>query len=97
VTKVSKSVLISRTPQEVFTYLADFTNTAEWDPGVAEATKTSAGPVGFGSGTSDASTRGDEVDGGSGDGANRSELLAVLRRLHDLPGHSLEDQHMKRH
>jgi carbon monoxide dehydrogenase subunit G len=48
-TKVSKSVFIPGTPEEVFTYLADFTNTAEWDPGVAEATKTSEGPVGFGS------------------------------------------------
>ena len=46
-TKVSKTVLIPRPPEEVFTYLADFTNTAAWDPGVAEATKTSDGPVGF--------------------------------------------------
>jgi carbon monoxide dehydrogenase subunit G len=46
-TKVSKTVLISRPPEEVFTYLADFTNTAEWDPGVVEATMTSEGPVGF--------------------------------------------------
>ena len=46
-TKVSKSVFVPRPTEEVFTYLADFTNTAEWDPGVAEATKTSDGPVGF--------------------------------------------------
>jgi len=46
-TKVSKSVFISRPPEEVFTYLANFSNTAEWDPGVAEATMTSEGPVGL--------------------------------------------------
>ena len=46
-TKVSKSVFISKPAEEVFTYLADFSNTAEWDPGVAEARKTSEGPVGF--------------------------------------------------
>ena len=47
--KVSKSVYIPRPPAEVFAYLADFENTAEWDPGVAEATKTSEGPVALGS------------------------------------------------
>ena len=46
-TEVSKTVFIPRPPGEVFTYLADFTNTAEWDPGVVEATMTSDGPVGF--------------------------------------------------
>jgi len=46
-TKVSKSVFIPRPSEEVFTYLADFSNTAEWDPGVADAMKTSEGPVGF--------------------------------------------------
>ena len=47
--KVKKSLTVARPPEEVFDYLADFENTAEWDPGVAEATKTSAGPVGLGS------------------------------------------------
>ena len=47
--QVSKSVLIPRPPQEVFDYLANFENTADWDPGVAEAVKTSAGDVGLGS------------------------------------------------
>jgi len=46
-TKVSKTVLVPRPADEVFAYLADFTNTAEWDPGVAEASQTSEGPVGF--------------------------------------------------
>lgn len=47
--QVSKTVHIARPPAEVFDYLANFENTAEWDPGVAEATKTSEGPVGLGS------------------------------------------------
>jgi carbon monoxide dehydrogenase subunit G len=47
--KVSKSVFLPRPPGEVFDYLADFENTAEWDPGVVEATKTSSGAVGLGS------------------------------------------------
>jgi len=49
VPKVSKTVSIPRPPSEVFAYLANFENTAEWDPGVAEATKTTQGPVGLGS------------------------------------------------
>lgn len=40
---------VPRAPDEVFAYLADFSSTAEWDPGVAEAERTSAGPVGVGS------------------------------------------------
>lgn len=46
--KVSKSVYVPRPPGEVFAYLANFENTAEWDPGVAEAKKTTDGPVGLG-------------------------------------------------
>lgn len=48
-TKVTKSVFIHKPADEVFTYLVDFSNTAEWDPGVAEATMTSDGPIGVGS------------------------------------------------
>jgi carbon monoxide dehydrogenase subunit G len=47
--KVSKSVFIPRDPKEVFDYLANFENTARWDPGVLEAVKTSNGPVELGS------------------------------------------------
>ncbi len=47
--RVSKTVTLPRKPGEVFDYLANFENTAEWDPGVAKATKTSDGPVGLGS------------------------------------------------
>lgn len=48
-TRVSKSVSVPKPATEVFAYLADFTNTAEWDPGVVEAKQTSEGPVGLGS------------------------------------------------
>lgn len=47
-TTVNKSVFISRPPAEVFAYLADFATTAEWDPGIVEATQTSEGDVGLG-------------------------------------------------
>ena len=47
--KVSKSVTLPRPPEEVFDYLADFSTTEEWDPGIVTAEKTSDGPVGLGS------------------------------------------------
>lgn len=47
--KVSKTVTIGRPPAEVFEYLARFETTAEWDPGIVTATRTSDGPVGVGS------------------------------------------------
>ncbi len=47
--QVSKSVLIPRPPKEVFDYLANFENTADWDPGVAEAVKLSPGEAELGS------------------------------------------------
>jgi len=46
---VNKTVNISRSPEEVFDYLAAFETTAEWDPGIVEATSTSDGPIGVGS------------------------------------------------
>jgi carbon monoxide dehydrogenase subunit G len=46
--KVAKSVVVAKPPSEVFEYLADFANTAQWDPGVAEARQSSSGPVGLG-------------------------------------------------
>lgn len=33
-------------PEEVFDYMADFTHTADWDPGVTHAERTSDGPAG---------------------------------------------------
>lgn len=46
--KVSASVVVPASPQETFDYLANFANTAEWDPGVAEARRSSSGPIGVG-------------------------------------------------
>jgi carbon monoxide dehydrogenase subunit G len=48
-TSVSRMVLIPRPRDAVFDYLADFSNTAEWDPGVARSVKAGPGPVGLGS------------------------------------------------
>lgn len=47
--KVSKTVTLPRPPEEVFNYLADFSTTEAWDPGIVKAEKTSDGPVGVGS------------------------------------------------
>ncbi len=35
--------------EKAFDYLADFSRTAEWDPGVVEAERLTAGPIGVGS------------------------------------------------
>jgi carbon monoxide dehydrogenase subunit G len=43
------SLISSRPPEEVFDYLADFSTTQEWDPGVVEASRPDDGPVGLGS------------------------------------------------
>ena len=40
---------LRRGDREVFDYLADFSRTAEWDPGVAEAVRLTPGAVGLGS------------------------------------------------
>ncbi len=39
----------SRSQEEVFRYLSDFSTTREWDPGVIEAERLTAGEVGMGS------------------------------------------------
>jgi hypothetical protein len=38
-----------RSVDDVFAYLSDFSTTQEWDPGVVEARRVGAGPVGAGS------------------------------------------------
>ena len=43
------SLNTDRPLEEVFDYLADFSTTAEWDPGVVEASRVGDGPVGMGS------------------------------------------------
>lgn len=39
--KVVRNIAANRLPQEVFDYLADFTNTEEWDPGTVRTTRLS--------------------------------------------------------
>ena len=46
--KGTASIRVQGKPDEVFAYLADFSNTAEWDPGVVSAKKRGGGPVGVG-------------------------------------------------
>ena len=48
VMRLERTVYTPRTPTETFTYLADFTNTNEWDPGTVSTTRTS-GDGGVGS------------------------------------------------
>ena len=36
-------------PEEAFTYLSDFSTSAEWDPGIVEARRVGAGEIGEGS------------------------------------------------
>jgi dehydrogenase/reductase SDR family member 12 len=43
------TILVPAAPDEAFQYLADFTNTATWDPSVVEATRLDEGPFRAGS------------------------------------------------
>ena len=47
-TRLERTISVRGEPAEVFAYLADFANTAEWDPGTVEATQVDDGPVGVG-------------------------------------------------
>ena len=38
----------TKSQQEAFDYLADFSNTAHWDPGIVRAEKLTDGPIGVG-------------------------------------------------
>ena len=42
------AVTIRRTPEEVFTFLADFENVPKWNYAIESTTKVSPGPVGMG-------------------------------------------------
>jgi carbon monoxide dehydrogenase subunit G len=46
--RIRKQIEVRRPLAEVFDYVVDFSNAAEWDPGVAEARKLTDGPVGVG-------------------------------------------------
>ena len=47
--RVRKEIQVARPPAEAFAYVADFSNSAEWDPGIPEARKLTDGPVRQGS------------------------------------------------
>ncbi|HET9416662.1 MAG TPA: SRPBCC family protein [Candidatus Limnocylindria bacterium] len=47
--RVDGSARIPAPPDEVFAYLADLDNVAEWQGGVTDARRTSEGPMGIGS------------------------------------------------
>jgi carbon monoxide dehydrogenase subunit G len=47
--RLRKEIEVGRSVADVFDYVADFSNAAEWDPGIAEATKVTDGPVRMGS------------------------------------------------
>ncbi len=40
---------VETSPETVFAFLEDFTNAADWDPGVASAERLDEGPIGLGS------------------------------------------------
>jgi carbon monoxide dehydrogenase subunit G len=47
--RIRKEIEVHRPVGEAFAYVADFSNAAEWDPGVVEARKLTDGPVRVGS------------------------------------------------
>ena len=48
-TTIEETITVATPVEEAFTYVADFANVAQWDPGVASSARRDAGPVGLGS------------------------------------------------
>ncbi len=48
-TRLDRRVSVPGDQASVFAYLADFTNTVEWDPGTTKARRLDEGPLGVGS------------------------------------------------
>jgi carbon monoxide dehydrogenase subunit G len=48
-TRIEERLEVDRPIEEAFDYLADFSTTAEWDPGIVEARRGEEGPIGVGS------------------------------------------------
>ena len=46
--RLEESIRVDRPIHDVFRYTADFSNIEQWDPGISESKKVSAGPVGVG-------------------------------------------------
>ncbi|MBA2296718.1 MAG: SRPBCC family protein [Actinobacteria bacterium] len=47
--RFSEQIEVSRPAADAFRYIAEFENTAQWDPGIAESRKLTDGPVRIGS------------------------------------------------
>jgi len=47
--RFAREIEVPTVPAETFAYLSDFTNTAEWDPGIAEARRLTPEPTAVGS------------------------------------------------
>jgi carbon monoxide dehydrogenase subunit G len=47
-TTLERTITVPGTVDDVFAYVADFANSAEWDPGIVSATRTDHGPLGVG-------------------------------------------------
>ena len=47
--RLEEQITVAGNIDEVFAYVADFANSAQWDPGVVETEHLTAGPVGVGS------------------------------------------------
>lgn len=48
-TTMDRTIVVPGDIEKVFDYIADFSNTAEWDPGIVSARRTSPGPIAPGS------------------------------------------------
>jgi carbon monoxide dehydrogenase subunit G len=48
-TTLRETIVVRRPIEEAFDYVADFTTTAEWDPGIDAAKRVNGGPIGVGS------------------------------------------------
>lgn len=46
--RLRETIEVRRSLEEAFAYVADFSTTAEWDPGIAEAARVGEGPIGLG-------------------------------------------------
>ena len=46
--RTTQARLLDQPIDDVFAYVADFSNTADWDPGVSSARRTGEGPIGEG-------------------------------------------------
>jgi len=46
---IAKTLRTAWSPETAFAYMADFSHTAEWDPGVAGASRKDTGAIGIGS------------------------------------------------